>query len=263
MGESMDDGLDDNQRRLKDAFVAARGYWAPIWDQVLRVSPDYFEAYVKLASVPMRTGTLDPKVRELIHIAIDSSTTHLHQPSLRIHIPKALELGATKGEIMEVLELTSVLGVHTITFGLPILIDEARKAGRASEVAMAPLTPEQDALKKTFTDNRGYWSPLWDGLIRLSPEFFEAYMQFSSVPWTTGTLDPKVRELIYIAIDSATTHMYEPGLRVHIQNALRYGASVAEILEVYQIVAGIGVHTVTVGVPILMEALGEEEGNTA
>ena len=51
--------------------------------------------------------------------------------------------------------------------------------------------------------------------------------------------------------------MYEPGLRVHIQNALRYGATVAEILEVYQIVAALGVHTVTVGVPILMDALGE------
>ena len=120
-----------------------------------------------------------------------------------------------------------------------------------------PLTPEQDALKKTFTEKRQRWSPLWDGLIRLSPEFFEAYMQFSSVPWTTGTLDPKVRELIYIAIDLATTHMYEPGCACISKNALRYGASVAEILEVYQIVAALGVHTVTVGVPIPMDALGE------
>ena len=59
-------------------------------------------------------------------------------------------------------------------------------------------------------------------------------MEFSSVPWTTGGLDPKVRELIYIAIDSATTHMYEPGLRVHIQNAFKYGATVQEIMEVYR-----------------------------
>jgi len=255
----MDGGFDEKQERLKAEFVAARGYWAPIWDEVLRVSPAYFEAFMKLSSVPAKTGSLSPKVRELIYIAIDASTTHLHQPGLRIHIPKALEVGATKGEIMEVLELTSVLGVHTITFGLPILIDEARKAGRASEVAMAPLTEAQEELKKAFTENRGYWSPLWDGLIRLSPEFFEAYMEFSSVPWTTGTLDPKIRELIYIAIDSATTHMYEPGLRVHIQNALRYGATVAEILEVYQIVAALGIHTVTVGVPILNEALGDAE----
>jgi alkylhydroperoxidase/carboxymuconolactone decarboxylase family protein YurZ len=253
----MDDGVDDRQRRLKAEFIAARGYWAPVLEQILRLSPTYFEAYVKLSSAPAKTGTLGPKVRELIYIAIDASTTHLHEPGLRIHIPKALELGATKGEIMEVLELTSVLGVHTITFGLPVLLDEARKAGIAVEGIDAPLSPAQEQLKKAFTENRGYWSPLWDGLIRLAPEFFEAYMEFSSVPWTTGTLEPKVRELIYIAIDSATTHMYEPGLRVHIQNALRYGATLAEILEVYEIVAALGIHTVTVGVPILNEALAQ------
>ena len=124
---------------------------------------------------------------------------------------------------------------------------------------MTPLTPYQEALKKTFTENRGYWSPLWDGLIRLSPEFFEAYMDFSSVPWKTGTLEPKVRELIYIAIDSATTHMYEPGLRVHIQNALKYGATIQEILEVYQLTAVLGIHTVTFGMPALIDELKRAE----
>jgi hypothetical protein len=32
-------------------------------------------------------------------------------------------------EIMEVLQLTSVLGIHTITEGVPLLLDEAKKAG--------------------------------------------------------------------------------------------------------------------------------------
>jgi alkylhydroperoxidase/carboxymuconolactone decarboxylase family protein YurZ len=40
----------------------------------------------------------------------------------------ALKQGATPAEIMEVLELTSVLGVHTIAVGLPILLDEIKKA---------------------------------------------------------------------------------------------------------------------------------------
>ena len=134
------------------------------------------------------------------------------------------------------------------------------KAGRGAEVAQGPLTPHQEQLKKTFTENRGYWSPLWDGLIRLSPEFFEAYMNFSSVPWKTGTLEPKVKELIYIAIDSATTHLYEPGLRVHIQNALRYGATVQEIMEVYQLTSVLGIHTVTFGMPALIDELKRAEG---
>jgi alkylhydroperoxidase/carboxymuconolactone decarboxylase family protein YurZ len=84
-------------------------------------------------------------------------------------------------------------------------------------------------------------------------------MDFSSVPWKTGSLEPKVRELIYIAIDSATTHLYEPGLRVHIQNALKYGATVREIMEVYQLTAVLGIHTLTFGVPHLIEELKRAE----
>ncbi len=249
--------MDERRRKLKEDFTAARGYWSAIWDEVLESSPDYFEAYAKFSSVPWKTGTLAPKVRELIYIAIDSSTTHMYEPGLKVHIRNALKYGATKDEIMEVYQLTSVLGIHTVTFGLPVLLDEARKAGQPVE--MASLTPEQERLKATFTENRGYWSPLWDGLIRISPEFFEAYMDFSSVPWTTGSLDPKVRELIYIAIDSATTHMYEPGLRVHIQNAFKYGATVQEIMEVYQLTSVLGVHTVTFGVPHLIDELKKAE----
>ncbi|WP_181817356.1 hypothetical protein [Paracoccus pantotrophus] len=30
---------------------------------------------------------------------------------------------------------------------------------------------------------------------------------------------------MYIAIDTSITHTYEPGMRMHIQNALRYGAT--------------------------------------
>ena len=54
--------------------------------------------------------------------------------------------------------------------------------------------------------------------------------------------------------------MYEPGLRVHIQNALRYGATVQEIMEVYQLTAVLGIHTVTFGMPALIDELAKAEG---
>jgi alkylhydroperoxidase/carboxymuconolactone decarboxylase family protein YurZ len=252
--------MDEKKQKLKDEFTASRGYWSPIWDDILDATPEFFEAYMNFSSVPWKTGTLEPKVRELIYIAIDSSTTHMYEPGLKVHIRNALKYGATKAEVMEVYQLTSVLGIHTVTTGLPILFDEMMKAGRGAEIEQKPLTPHQEDLKATFTANRGYWSPLWDGLIRLSPEFFEAYMNFSSVPWKTGTLEPKVRELIYIAIDSATTHLYEPGLRVHIQNALRYGATMQEVMEVYQLTSVLGIHTMTFGMPALIDELALAEG---
>lgn len=123
----------------------------------------------------------------------------------------------------------------------------------------AQLTDRQRELREQFVEERGYWSPIWDGLLQLDPEFFEAYLNFSSVPWRKGVLEPKVRELIYTAIDASTTHLYEPGLRVHIRNALKYGATKEEIMEVLELTSVLGIHTCTLGVPVLMEELATFE----
>lgn len=248
--------LDPRRQKLKDDFIAARGYWSDLWDGVLRLSPEFFEAYSAFSSVPWKHGTLPPKVKELIYVAVDASTTHLYNRGTRIHIANALKQGATRDEIMEVLQIVSVLGIHTMSTGLPILIDELRKSGRGAEVMEGPLTAEQETLKQEFVASRGYWNPVWEQLLLHSPEFFEAYSRLSSVPWKHGTLAPKIRELIYIAIDAATTHLYLPGLRTHIRNALGHGATVAEIMEVLQLTSSIGIHTVTEGVPILLEESG-------
>ena len=88
----------------------------------------------------------------------------------------------------------------------------------------------------------------------LSPDFFEAYVEFSSVPWKTGTLEPKIKEFIYIAIDTATTHLHKEGSRIHIRNALEHGATKEEIMEVFQCVSVLGMHALTEGGPMLMQA---------
>ncbi len=126
----MSEELSERQKQLKEKFIKERGYWSEgIWGQVLSLDPDFFEAYLNFSAVPWKTGVLPPKIKELIYIAIDASTTHLYEPGLRQHISNALKYGATKEEIMEVLELTSVLGIHTCTMGVPILAEELKKVG--------------------------------------------------------------------------------------------------------------------------------------
>lgn len=121
------------------------------------------------------------------------------------------------------------------------------------------FTGRQLELKESFISARGYWNSFWDGLLSLDPEFFEAYLNFSSVPWRKGPLEPKIKELIYVAVDAATTHLYEPGLRTHIRNALGYGATKEEIMEVFELVSVLGIHTCTVGIPVLMEELEAQQ----
>ena len=127
----MAEELNERQKRLKQKFTEERGYWDEnLWGKVLRLDPDFFEAYWNFSAIPWRKGVLPPKMKELIYIAIDASTTHLYEPGLRQHIQNAIKYGATKEEIMEVLELTSVLGIHTCTLGVPVLLEEMEKAGK-------------------------------------------------------------------------------------------------------------------------------------
>jgi alkylhydroperoxidase/carboxymuconolactone decarboxylase family protein YurZ len=118
------------------------------------------------------------------------------------------------------------------------------------------LTDRQNQLKKQFTEERGYWiEDVWGAILKMDPDFFEAYLNFSATPWRKGVLSPKVKELIYIAVDAAATHLFMPGTRQHIQNALNYGASKEEIMEVLELVSVVGIHACTLGVPILVEEL--------
>ena len=71
----------------------------------------------------------DPRRKQLKDEYIDVATTHLYEPGLHIHIRNAFKYGATKEEIMEVFELVSILGMHTISMGVPVLVDELRASG--------------------------------------------------------------------------------------------------------------------------------------
>lgn len=129
----MEKELTPRQQEVKDKFIKARGYWKEeAFGDLLRLDEDYFEAYMNFSSKPWDKGVLPPKVKELIYIAIDTSCTHLHQSGTRVHIKNALRLGATKEEIMEVFELVSVLGIHSVTMGVPILMEELEVAAKES-----------------------------------------------------------------------------------------------------------------------------------
>lgn len=103
------------------------GNWNPAWDTLTELDAGWIEKFLAMAVHPMRKGVLEPKTIELISIAVDASCTHLYAPGVRRHIRKALELGASVEEVLAVLQLTSVLGIHSMAVGAPLLIEEAQK----------------------------------------------------------------------------------------------------------------------------------------
>lgn len=131
----------ERKAALIEEFRAHRGYFDPIWDEILDLDLDFFEQYQRFSSVPWQKGALDPKTKELIALALSASVNHLYEPGIRVHAKQAINFGATKEELMEVFELTAVLGVHSLTIGLPILIDQLAQAeaeGRGPGAAAEP-----------------------------------------------------------------------------------------------------------------------------
>jgi alkylhydroperoxidase/carboxymuconolactone decarboxylase family protein YurZ len=244
--------LNERERKLREAFVETRGFWSDPLQALLETDPDFFAAFLRLAAVPWRTGSLDPKVKELVCIAVDAAATHLYAPGVREHIRRALEHGATREEIVEELQLTSTLGIHSCTIGVPLLLEVMAESGEAE---LPPLDERQERLKSDFEARRGYWHSFWDGLLALDPDFFEAYLEFSSHPWTEGVLEPRVKELVYTAFDASATHLYVPGLRQHVKNALAHGATPGEIMEVFELASAIGIQACAVALPILADEL--------
>lgn len=245
--------LTPRQQQVKDDFVKVRGTWGDVWESILVLDPEFLAAYLEFSAVPFRKNHLDDITKEFVFIAVDAAATHLYSPGVRQHIKAALLLGATPDQIMEVIELTSTLGIHAMNIGVPILVQVLEEKGLRD--GPAPLSAEQERIKADFTANRGYWHSFWDEMLELDPEVFEAYTNFSSVPWKTGTLSPKVKELVYCAFDTAATHLYVPGLKLHIENAIGYGATPQEVLEVMEIASVLGIHAATTAAPILREEM--------
>ena len=120
-------------------------------------------------------------------------------------------------------------------------------------------TPVCDQLRAT-----GNWNPAWDALAELDPVWAEKFMAMGMHTVMSGVLEPKVLEFLAIAVDASCTHMYAPGTRRHIRKALELGATREEIAAVLQAVSVLGIHSSSLGAPILLEELAAiEQAETA
>jgi alkylhydroperoxidase/carboxymuconolactone decarboxylase family protein YurZ len=116
-----------------------------------------------------------------------------------------------------------------------------------------PRRPSRSAsARKQATGN---WNPDWEPFAKLDPSWTEKVIAMAIAPAVAGVLDPKTIELIGIALDASCTHMYAPGVRRHIQRALKAGATKEEITTVLQLASMQGLHSICLGAPILLEEL--------
>ena len=95
---------DDRREQLKAEYIALRGVWSPVWDQLLDEDPEFFAAYLKFSGVPFRDGGPPrPEDQGAPLVAIDAAGRISTSRGSRLHIRRAIEHGATEAELLEVL----------------------------------------------------------------------------------------------------------------------------------------------------------------
>jgi alkylhydroperoxidase/carboxymuconolactone decarboxylase family protein YurZ len=199
---------------------------------------------------PWTNGILPLKTIELICIAVNAACTNLNEDGTRRHIRAALDAGATRDEILTVLKMSALLGIHSCSLGAPILLEEAKAAGAEPRSKGKLSTPVVDKTKEI-----GQWNTAWDPFFNLDPLWTEQFIATGIPIYTGGLIDPKLAELLSIALDASYTHMYPPGTRRHIKAALKLGATMEEIMEVLKLCVIQGVQAFNLGIPILDEEL--------
>ncbi|WP_255197672.1 carboxymuconolactone decarboxylase family protein [Halorarius litoreus] len=227
-----------------------RTYLADQLADLRHEDPAFYETYRGLSEHPWESGSLDPRIKELVNVALASATTALYEPAVREHVGRALDVGATYEELLAVLELVSILGMHSATVGYPILVEEA------DEPPAAAGSESSERIVDELEETRAFFSAVWDDVVAIiesDPDYWEHLYDFLRHPYDAGVLDPVEMEFLYIAIDAGTSHLYTAGLTVHVRNALRLGATPEEIGEVLQLASTTGIHTVAAGLPLLQE----------
>ncbi|VTU33505.1 alkylhydroperoxidase/carboxymuconolactone decarboxylase family protein [Variovorax sp. PBS-H4] len=111
-------------------------------------------------------------------------------------------------------------------------------------------------IKQSFIAERGYWRPWTQTMLQACPAFVQQYARYAGYPARTGPLTERMVELIYIALDSSSSHLFEPGLHTHMKRALEVGATQADIFDVLHLVAVQGLASVCQATDILAELTG-------
>jgi len=236
------------------AVAPEQGPWDPALSRLREWDPKWAALCERMATNPWVNGVLPRKFIELVSVALNAACTNLDADGTRRHVRAALDAGASRDEILFVIKCASVFSIHSCSLGAPILLEEAKAAGVKPAPKGPVSTPACDKMKAV-----GQWNQAWDPFLELDPAWTDEFMATGIALYGSGVMPPKEVELLSIALDASFTHMYAPGTRRHIRNALKAGATMEEIMEVLKLCVVQGVQGCNLGVPILAEELAARQ----
>lgn len=104
--------------RVRERLQQQLGHWPGWMDIEANISSDALEAFLDLASSREAGDNLTEKWRQLIFIAAASCPAIADTQQTRLHIRRALEIGASSQEIQQTLRLANTIALHSISEGI-------------------------------------------------------------------------------------------------------------------------------------------------
>lgn len=190
---------------------------------------------------------LDALSAALVTLAVSASVTALGRAQIDAAIAECFNAGAAVAQVQEILALTSGLGVHTLMVSASSVLAAASARGLID--GEAPF----DAVQQALWDRHVGTDPFWTGfsaelpgfleaMLRLSPDIFTGFFEYCAIPWRSGTVRARVKELAALACDAAPSHRFRPGFRVHLHNAIALGIGRRAIMQALDIAAAAPEH---------------------
>jgi alkylhydroperoxidase/carboxymuconolactone decarboxylase family protein YurZ len=204
------------------------------------------EAEARTKDIP-DGAPLDALSEALIQLGLAVSVTSLDQGAINAAISGAFDAGASPAQVQEVIALVSGLGVHSLMMSAASVLEAARARGLiASDERLTEI--EQSLWHAHVGDD-----PFWIGfeaetpgflhaLLKLSPDSFTGFFDYCAIPWKSGTVHARTKELIAMAVDATPTHRFLPGFRVHLRNALSLGAGRVAVRAALDLAASAPLH---------------------
>ncbi|VTU38430.1 carboxymuconolactone decarboxylase family protein [Variovorax sp. PBL-E5] len=239
---SMPDSAADAERaQIKEFFIAERGYWRPWTETLLQACPGFVQHYARYAGYPARTGPLTQRMVELIYVALDTSSSHLFESGLHTHMKRALEVGATQADIVDVLHLVAVQGVASVCQAADIL----------AEFTDLTQVAAIDGKLQARIDRLGPAHALaLTSVARLDAGFAEVLLDFVEQGRPGAGLTPAERSLVQLALHACFTAFNPGAIRQIVATALAQGLTPAELLQAIQLGAHLAVHGTALGVNV-------------
>jgi alkylhydroperoxidase/carboxymuconolactone decarboxylase family protein YurZ len=189
---------------------------------------------------------LDAGERALVDFGLAVSVTSLDRAAIGQRIASAYDAGASAQQIQEIASLVSGLGVHSLMASAAEIYSEGVRRGGMTG---GPLTADQQRLWQHHVGDDPFWVAFerevpgfLQAMLRLSPEQFSAFFDYCAVPWKSGTVSARLKEIVAMAVDATPAHMFLPGFRLHLSNAIMLGAGRLAILEALDLAAGAPPH---------------------